>query len=65
MPFRGHNQRLEWLGDTVLQLLVSEYLYRHFPYHNEGHLSLLRTCIVSNRTQVGGQPVRQEVSFRP
>lgn len=47
----GHNQRLEFLGDTVLQLIVSEYLYKHFPYHQEGHLSLLRTCLVSNKTQ--------------
>lgn len=47
----GNNQRLEFLGDTVLQLLTSEYLYKHFPRHQEGHLSLLRTCLVSNRTQ--------------
>nr|KAG5706615.1 hypothetical protein BaRGS_005685 [Batillaria attramentaria] len=35
----GHNQRLEFLGDTVLQLIASEYLYKHFPEHHEGHLS--------------------------
>lgn len=49
--FRGHNQRLEFLGDTVLQFFVSDYLYRHFPRHQEGHLSLLRSCLVSNKTQ--------------
>ncbi|CAI4222182.1 unnamed protein product [Auanema sp. JU1783] len=48
---KGNNQRLEWLGDTVLQLVVTDYLYKHFPHHHEGHLSLLRTCIVSNKTQ--------------
>lgn len=37
---RGHNQRLEFLGDTVLQLIASEYLYHHFPEHHEGHLSV-------------------------
>ncbi|KAI6211885.1 Ribonuclease 3 [Aphelenchoides besseyi] len=47
----GHNQRLEFLGDTILQFFVSDYLYRHFPRHQEGHLSLLRSCLVSNRTQ--------------
>ncbi|KAH7726595.1 DROSHA protein [Aphelenchoides avenae] len=47
----GHNQRLEHLGDTVLQLVTSVYLYKHFPHHQEGHLSLLRTCLVSNKTQ--------------
>uniref|UniRef100_A0A914LQP0 RNase III domain-containing protein n=1 Tax=Meloidogyne incognita TaxID=6306 RepID=A0A914LQP0_MELIC len=47
----GHNQRLEFLGDTILQLLTSEYLYKQFPYHQEGHLSLLRTCLVQATTQ--------------
>ncbi|XP_022671092.1 ribonuclease 3-like isoform X2 [Varroa destructor] len=47
----GSNQRLEFLGDTVLQLVSSEYLYKFFPEHHEGHLSLLRSSIVNNRTQ--------------
>ena len=47
----GSNQRLEFLGDTVLQLVTSDYLYRHFPEHHEGHLSLLRSSMVNNRTQ--------------
>ena len=38
----GSNQRMEFLGDTVLQLVTSDYLYKHFPEHHEGHLSLLR-----------------------
>ncbi|XP_021955109.1 ribonuclease 3 isoform X2 [Folsomia candida] len=48
---QGSNQRLEFLGDTVLQLISSDYLYRHFPDHHEGHLSLLRSALVNNRTQ--------------
>lgn len=36
----GSNQRLEFLGDTVLQLVASEYLYKYFPEHHEGHLSV-------------------------
>ncbi|CAG0912870.1 unnamed protein product [Notodromas monacha] len=47
----GSNQRLEFLGDTVLQLIVTEHLYLHFPSHHEGHLSLLRTTLVNNKTQ--------------
>jgi len=47
----GSNQRLEFLGDTVLQLVTSEFLYKHFPEHHEGHLSLLRASLVNNRTQ--------------
>ncbi|XP_033099122.1 ribonuclease 3-like isoform X2 [Anneissia japonica] len=48
---RGHNQRMEFLGDSVLQIITSCYLYRHFPDHHEGHLSLLRSSLVNNRTQ--------------
>merc|ERR1719195_1309689 len=47
----GSNQRMEFLGDTVLQLITSEFLYKHFPDHHEGHLSLLRSSLVNNRTQ--------------
>ncbi|CAI2314622.1 unnamed protein product [Caenorhabditis sp. 36 PRJEB53466] len=48
---KGHNQRLEWLGDSVLQLVVSDFLFRRYPFHHEGHMSLLRTSLVSNQTQ--------------
>ncbi|CAG2107966.1 unnamed protein product [Medioppia subpectinata] len=47
----GSNQRMEFLGDTVLQLVASEYLYKYFPEHHEGHLSLLRSSLVNNKTQ--------------
>ncbi len=47
----GDNQRLEFLGDTVLNFVVSDYLYRFFPNHHEGHLSLLRSSLVCNSTQ--------------
>ena len=43
--FSGHNQRLEFLGDTVLQIVASEYLFKHFPEHHEGHLSVSNTII--------------------
>ncbi|WP_274651573.1 ribonuclease III [Paenibacillus humicola] len=41
-----HNERLEFLGDAVLQLTVSEYLYRTFPDRPEGHLTRMRAAIV-------------------
>ncbi|VVC31425.1 Double-stranded RNA-binding domain,Ribonuclease III domain,Ribonuclease III [Cinara cedri] len=47
----GSNQRLEFLGDTVHQLITTEYLYKYFPEHHEGHLSLLRSSLVNNQTQ--------------
>ncbi len=41
------NQRLEFLGDAVLQLVVTEHLYLLFPDFSEGRLTKLRTRIVS------------------
>lgn len=43
------NERLEFLGDAVLNLLVAEYLYSHFPENDEGFLTKVRAKIV-NRT---------------
>ncbi|MFC5532394.1 ribonuclease III [Cohnella yongneupensis] len=40
------NERLEFLGDAVLQLTVSEYLYRLYPDRPEGELTKLRASIV-------------------
>lgn len=40
------NERLEFLGDSVLGLIVSDYLYAHFPKEEEGHLSHLRSQLV-------------------
>lgn len=42
----GHNERLEFLGDSVLGLIVSGYLYHHLPTQSEGHLSHLRAHLV-------------------
>ena len=40
------NERLEFLGDTVLSLLSSEYLYRRYPALSEGELTRMRSAIV-------------------
>ncbi len=47
------NQRLEFLGDAVLQLVVTEHLYGLFPDFSEGRLTKLRTRVVS-RTGLKG-----------
>lgn len=44
-----NNERLEFLGDAVLDLLVGEYLFNKFPHLNEGDLSKLRACIVNEK----------------
>lgn len=42
-----NSERMEFLGDSVLNLVVSEFLYRKFPEKNEGSLSKLRAKIIS------------------
>lgn len=44
------NERLEFLGDAVLELIVSEYLYRKFPKKPEGELTSLRASLVRTET---------------
>lgn len=44
--FKESNERLEFLGDSVLQLLTSQYLYERFPAYTEGQMTNLRSMIV-------------------
>lgn len=41
-----HNERLEYLGDAVLELAVSEYLFRRYPNMPEGELTQMRAAAV-------------------
>lgn len=43
------NERLEFLGDSILGMLVAEYLYRNFPNRPEGDLTRLRADMVCER----------------
>ena len=44
------NERLEFLGDTILQIIISEYLYLSFPKNNEGFLTKTRQGLVCEAT---------------
>jgi len=44
------NERLEFLGDSVLGMLVAEYLYHNFPNRPEGELTRMRADMVCERT---------------
>ncbi|MDR2034904.1 MAG: ribonuclease III [Helicobacteraceae bacterium] len=44
---RENNERLEFLGDAVLDLIVGEYLFRRFSNYGEGDLTKLRAALVS------------------
>lgn len=45
----GHNERLEFLGDAVLELVVTEELYGRFPDKPEGELTSFRAALVNSK----------------
>ncbi len=47
------NAQLEWLGDSILNMVVSLYLYRRFPGMDSGELSQHRSRLVDNQTLHG------------
>ncbi len=48
-PSRGlaHNERLEFLGDAVLELVVTDFLYKKYPTYTEGELTSVRSALVN------------------
>ena len=42
----SNNERLEYLGDSILGLVITEYIYHQFPTANEGDLTRLRASLV-------------------
>ncbi len=51
--FRESNERLEYLGDSVLGMVIAEYLFKKFPYKDEGFLTEIRSRIVNRETLNG------------
>jgi len=57
------NERLEFLGDSVLGLIIAEFLYHHFPDYEEGELSTIKSYVVSAQSlankakEVGLEPL--------
>ena len=43
----NHNERLEFLGDAVLELVTTDFLYKKYPNHNEGDLTAYRSALVN------------------
>ena len=51
--FRESNERLEYLGDAVLGMVIAEYLFKKYPYKDEGFLTEVRSRIVNRETLNG------------
>ncbi|HKK54336.1 MAG TPA: ribonuclease III [Patescibacteria group bacterium] len=45
----GHNERLEFLGDAVLELIITKYLFNHYPEKPEGILTNWRASLVNSK----------------
>ncbi|KYO66781.1 ribonuclease III [Thermovenabulum gondwanense] len=45
-----NNQRLEFLGDAVLELVISQWIFEEFPEHSEGELTKIRAFLVCEET---------------
>ncbi len=45
-----NNEKLEFLGDSVLGVIVSEYLFKNFPDKSEGHLARIKSFVVSENS---------------
>ncbi|OGI82167.1 ribonuclease III [Candidatus Nomurabacteria bacterium RIFCSPLOWO2_02_FULL_44_12] len=43
----SHNERLEFLGDAVLELIVTDFLYKKYPSYAEGELTAVRSALVN------------------
>lgn len=56
----SHNERLEFLGDAVMELIVTEYLYKEFPEKAEGDLTNWRAALVNAKMLTS---VAEELGF--
>ncbi len=45
-----HNERLEFLGDAVLELVITDFLFKKYPQKNEGDLTAYRSALVNAQT---------------
>lgn len=50
LEYKGSNERLEFLGDAILGMVISEHVYKAFPEYYEGELTKIKSVIVSQST---------------
>ena len=49
-PYNPSNERLEFLGDAILGMVISEYLFKKFQDYSEGKLTKIKSVVVSRAT---------------
>lgn len=65
--FRKSNERLEFLGDAILGAVIAEYLFKKYPYRDEGFLTETRSKLVNRETlnevaiKIGLKKILQQV----
>lgn len=47
---KENNERLEFLGDSILGFVITDYLYRRYPFHSEGELARIKSFVISEMT---------------
>ena len=47
---KNHNERLEYLGDAILGAIIAEYLFKKFPFKDEGFLTEIRSRLVNRES---------------
>lgn len=52
-----HNERLEFLGDAVLELVVTDYLFKQYPDKPEGELTAIRAALVNTNSLAAASEV--------
>ncbi len=62
MDSLGNYERLEFLGDAVLKLCISDILYKKFPEYAEGELTKIRSIVVSDNTL---SKIAQKIKLAP
>lgn len=59
-----NNERLEYLGDAILSALIADYLFKRYPYKEEGFLTEMRSKMV-NRQQLNEIAIRMGLKKLP
>jgi len=58
------NERLEFLGDAILDAVIAEYLYQRFPSEDEGYLTKIKSKVVSRKTNPQHQQMLAPQSYQ-